>query len=343
MAHVDHYTKTERVAIVKEASRDLKEYRNYVDPDRTHLNYTVMNSKDGKRIYGSDVSPKFVMSRVNFDLKGRVYDYQRETGCQVRKNSVTLSSWVVQCPEILQGDVEVEKRFFDEVNGFMMKELGKENVIAMFVHFDETTPHCHVHTVPCGHNRNTGKPAIGSNAVYTRQYLKDFHVRFNDHMEAVFGIENLIVTPERVTSQKGNLSLTEFKKAKLTEEVENLEICKKKGVRDVLALQDTQRDLEQSTNALRAHMDELEVRNRMLTKRNMELQHTVKRLEEDKQGYERILKDMHKQYREVTQKIGQLWNRLLGYEERTNDINKKRLYRNLRNEIQRDEDVDLEL
>ena len=343
MAHLDHYTKAERVAIVKEASRDLKEYRNYVDPDRTHLNYTVMNSKDGKRIYGSDVSPKFVMSRVNFGLKGRVYDYQRETGCQVRKNSVTLSSWVVQCPEILRGDVEVEKRFFDEVNGFMMKELGKENVIAMFVHFDETTPHCHVHTVPCGHNRDTGKPAIGSNAVYTRGYLKDFHVRFNDHMEAVFGMKNLIVTPERVTSQKGNLSLTEFKKAKLTEEVENLEICKKKGVRDVLALQDTQRDLEQSTNALRARMDELEARNQILTKRNIELQHTVKRLEEDKQGYERILKDMHKQYREVTQKIGQLWNRLLGYEERTNDINKKRLYRNLRNEIQRDEDVDLEL
>lgn len=343
MAHVDHYTKTERVAIVKEASRDLKEYRNYVDPDRTHLNYTVMNGKDGKRIYGSDVSPKFVMSRVNFDLKGRVYDYQRETGCQVRKNSVTLSSWVVQCPEILRGDVEVEKRFFDEVNGFMMKELGKENVIAMFVHFDETTPHCHVHTVPCGHNRNTGKPAIGSNAVYTRQYLKDFHVRFNDHMESAFGIKNLIVTEERVTSQKGNLSLTEFKKAKLTEEVENLEICKKKGVRDVLALQGTQRYLEQSTNALRAHMDELEARNRILTKRNMELQHTVKRLEEDKQSYERILKEAHAQYKEVTNKIADLWQRLFRYEKQTNDVIKKRAYRNLRSEIEKDEDVDLEL
>lgn len=320
MAHVDHYTKTERVAIVKEASRDLKEYRNYVDPDRTHLNYTVMNGKDGKRIYGSDVSPYFVMSRVNFDLKARVYDYQRETGCQVRKNSVTLSSWVVQCPEILRGDVEVEKRFFDEVNGFMMKELGKENVIAMFVHFDETTPHCHVHTVPCGHNRNTGKPAIGSNAVYTRQYLKDFHVRFNDHMEAVFGIENLIVTPERVTSQKGNLSLTEFKKAKLTEEVENLEICKKKGVRDVLALQDTQRYLEQSTNALRARMDELEACNKELEKENKELQDTVDFLK--------------KLYEDLVTKVKGLRDKLNWWVKSSEDIETKQRSRKLKGEIE---------
>lgn len=281
MAHVDHYTKTERFAVIKEAVRDLKEYKNYVDPERTHLNYALVNTYANTRGVGAmvyeDVTPDLVRS-VDRALKERVEEYQQETGCQVRKNSVVLSSWVVQCPEALRGNVDDEKRFFNEVNGFMMKELGKENVIATFVHYDETTPHCHVHTVPCGHNRNTGKPAIGSNAVYTREYLKDFHVRFNDHMEAVFGIKNLIVTEERVTSQRGNLSLVEFKKAKLTEEVEklteeveHLEICKKKGVDDVLALQDTQRDLEQSTSSLRARMDELEVRNQTLTKENEEL------------------------------------------------------------------------
>ena len=340
MAHVDHYTKTERVAIVKEASRDLKEYRNYVDPERTHLNYTVMNNKDGKRVYGSDVSPKFIMGRVNFELKGRVYDYQRETGCQVRKNSVTLSSWVVQCPEVLRGNVEVEERFFDEVNGFMMKELGKENVIAMFVHFDETTPHCHVHTVPCGHNRNTGKPAIGSNAVYTRQYLKDFHVRFNDHMEAVFGIKNLIVTPERVTSQKGNLSLTEFKKAKLTEEVEDLEICKKKGVRDVLALKDTQRELEQSTNALRAHMDELEARNKELTKKKDELQDTVNSLKTKQSDLVTKYNDLATMYNGLVAKVKGLRSKFNWWAKSSEDIETKRRSRELKREIE-DEFPDL--
>lgn len=278
MAHVDHYKKTERRAIVKEASRDVKEYRNYVDPDRTHLNYTVVNEHDGLRKYGSDISHKYITNMVDDRLKSRVSQYQQETGCQVRSNSVLLSSWVVQCPEVLRGDVDVEKRFFDEVNGFMMKELGKENVMAMFVHYDETTPHCHVHTVPCGHNRKTGKPAIGSNAVYTREYLKDFHVRFNDHMEAVFGIENLIVTEERVTSQRGNLSLTEFKKAKLTEEVEkmtkeveDIEIYKKKVVSEVLDLQTRQRDLQFNISRLRAHNDELEARNDELKNNNKEL------------------------------------------------------------------------
>ena len=276
MAHLEHYTKTERFAVIKEAVRDLKEYKNYVDPDRTHLNYTIANLWDGVTLF-EGANPG-LREDIDKALKARVEEYKRWTGCQVRKNTVVLSSWVVQCPEVLRGDVDNEKKFFEEVNGFMMKELGRENVIATFVHYDETTPHCHVHTVPCGHNRKTGKPAIGSNAVYTREYLKDFHVRFNDHMEAVFGIKNLIVTEERVTSQRGNLSLVEFKKAKLTEEVEklteeveHLEICKKKGVDDVLALQDTQRDLEQSTSSLRARMDELEVRNQTLTKENEEL------------------------------------------------------------------------
>lgn len=352
MAHLEHYTKTERFAVIKEAVRDLKEYKNYVDPERTHLNYTIVNSFYGVTLF-EGVKPEHradFRESIDKALKARVEQYQRWTGCQVRKNTVVLSSWVVQCPEVLRGDVDNEKKFFTEVNSFMRRELGEENVIATFVHYDETTPHCHVHTVPCGHNRKTGKPAIGSNAVYTREYLKDFHVRFNDHMEAAFGIKNLIVTEERVTSQRGNLSLVEFKKAKLTEEVEKLteeveelEICKKKGVTDVLALQDTQRDLEQSTNALRARMDELEARNRELVIRNAELQNSVKKLEEEKQGYERILKDMHKQYKEVTSKIADLWQRLFRYEKQTNDVSKKRAYRNLRSEIEKDEDVDLEL
>lgn len=353
MAHLEHYTKTERFAVIKEAVRDLKEYKNYVDPERTHLNYALVNTYANKRGGGvmvyEDVTPDLVRS-VDRELKERVEEYQQETGCQVRKNSVVLSSWVVQCPEALRGNVENEKMFFHHVNTFMMKELGDKNVIATFVHYDETTPHCHVHTVPCGHNRKTGKPAIGSNAVYTREYLKDFHVRFNDHMEAAFGIKNLIVTEERVTSQRGNLSLVEFKKAKLTEEVEKLteevkelEICKKKGSDDVLALQDTQRDLEQSTSSLRARMDELEARNRELVVRNAELQYSVKQLEESEQGYKRQLKELHAQYKEVTSKIADLWQRLFRYEKQTNDVMKKSSYRKLRSEIEKDEDVDLEL
>lgn len=423
MAHVDHYKKTERRAIVKEAVRDLKEYKNYVDPDRTHLNYALVNTYANVRGVGAivyeNVTPDLVRS-VDRALKERVEEYQQETGCQVRKNSVVLSSWVVQCPEALRGNVENEKMFFDQVNTFMIKELGNKNVIATFVHYDETTPHCHVHTVPCGHNRNTGKPAIGSNAVYTREYLKDFHVRFNDHMEAVFGIKNLIVTEERVTSQKGNLSLTEFKKAKLkeevaemTKEIENIEIYKKKVVSEVLDLQTIQRDLTFNISRLRAHNDELEARNDELKNKNKELtnennkltvqkdwlvkesegrkelneewkketselvkQHAelsannkiltnendkltneneelrirntvlnnaVKKLEESKQSYERIVKEAHEQYKDVTRKITDLLQRLFRYEKQANDISKKRAYRNLRSEIEKDEDMDLEL
>lgn len=348
MAHLEHYTKTERFAVIKEAVRDLKEYKNYVDPDRTHLNYTIANLWDGVTLF-EGANPG-LREDIDKALKARVEEYKRWTGCQVRKNTVVLSSWVVQCPEVLRGDVDNEKKFFVEVNSFMRRELGERNVIATFVHYDETTPHCHVHTVPCGHNRKTGKPAIGSNAVYTREYLKDFHVRFNDHMEAAFGIKNLIVTEERVTSQRGNLSLVEFKKAKLTEEVEKLteevkelEICKKKGSDDVLALQDTQRDLEQSTSSLRARMDELEARNRELVVRNAELQYSVKQLEESEQGYKRQLKELHAQYKEVTSKIADLWQRLFRYEKQTNDVMKKSSYRKLRSEIEKDEDVDLEL
>ncbi len=53
MAHLEHYTKTEKDCfVIKEVVRDLREYKITLDPERTHLNYTIVDSFYGVTLFG---------------------------------------------------------------------------------------------------------------------------------------------------------------------------------------------------------------------------------------------------------------------------------------------------
>ncbi len=83
-------------------------------------------------------------------LKARVEGYQRDTGCQ-EKEHCCIGSVGCNVP-VLRGDADNREEIFAEVNSVYEKSgLGDLNVIATFVHYDETTPHCQrKHTVLCG-------------------------------------------------------------------------------------------------------------------------------------------------------------------------------------------------
>ncbi len=109
--------KDRKICRDKRGGKRFEGVQNYVDPERTHLNYTIVNSFYGVTLF-EGVQPEHradFRESIDKALKARVEGYQRDTGCQVRKNTVVLSSWVVQCPEVLRGDVDNEKKFLQRL------------------------------------------------------------------------------------------------------------------------------------------------------------------------------------------------------------------------------------
>jgi len=85
--------------------------------------------------------------RENCNLKDVIDDRIKEAGCQVKKNSVVALEFVVSA----------SKEFFEKYSDsghfgncltWLENRYGRKNVVAMYTHNDETTPHAHFIVVP---------------------------------------------------------------------------------------------------------------------------------------------------------------------------------------------------
>lgn len=201
MAHVEKFKRKDMVPVLKEGFRDLKEYRNNVDETRTEQNYT----------YGCQTWKETIS-------KAKARELEIMDG-KIDKRSRPLFSWVVTYPK---GRTSVsEHDFFEAVRDYMVKTYKKENVMAICVHMDETTPHCHCYVVPEVESRCSGKTTVSTASLLDRKHLKEFHPDFNDYMYERFGERNLIKKPEEEKAEE-NVSMMELKKRTLKAENETL-------------------------------------------------------------------------------------------------------------------------
>ena len=69
----------------------------------------------------------------------------------------------------------------------MKRRYGADNVIAGYVHMDETTPQIHVCVVPEAISRKTGRRTVSSASLLTRAELRNFHQDLKKEMLKVFG------------------------------------------------------------------------------------------------------------------------------------------------------------
>lgn len=115
-----------------------------IDPERTHLNYHLLQPTKGYR--------SLVLNRID------------SSGAKRRSNSVVLQDCIATAtPEWINAlSYEKQQEFFKHAYEYFIKTFGGENMISAVVHMDEANPHMHVCFVPITKdNRLSSKDLIG--------------------------------------------------------------------------------------------------------------------------------------------------------------------------------------
>lgn len=142
-------------------------------------------SKDANGQYQARQNPDIDFSKT--DQNYMISDYEnpeKEVERRIAENKVRNSktvltfSWVIQKPDNYDGDLKVFfKTAFDA-----FKEHYPDNIICMYCHFDETTPHAHILGTPIKDG------AFNAKAMITKADLQNIHDEIEDYLNS-HGVE----------------------------------------------------------------------------------------------------------------------------------------------------------
>lgn len=157
--------------------------RENIDPERTALNYEV----------GCDFRTPLA-EQVRDRVSSAVEEHERTAGKAVRKDANVMMDWVVTAPKDLKPSDQ--RKFFNEVVGFIQERYGKENVPGGFVHMDEAAPHVHVPVVPVLDGKLVAAKVIN------RADLRTFHGDLGKRIDAALGYHVSIELDEKQQGEK---------------------------------------------------------------------------------------------------------------------------------------------
>lgn len=257
MARVEKFGRTDLVPVLREAYRDLKEgqYRNYVDLDRSSQNYVIGCQSRKELVEKMDARCEEIM------------------GGKINKQSKPLFSWIVNYPKE-HPEIDL-KAFFSSINDFMIKEYGKDNVMAVCVHMDETSPHAHCFIVPEAISRKNGKRTVSVGSLLQKPHLEEFHGKLDDFLYERFKIRNLAKKDENEKGKFENVPMLEHKKRMLKKENEKLE-SDNEGLET--RYQEKRQAFMQDLIRLQNERNQLLKENEELQEENEELHNTVNSL-----------------------------------------------------------------
>ena len=296
MAHMEKFKQVDLVPVLKEGFRDLKEYRNDVDETRTEQNYT----------FGCQT-----WKQVTVRAKQRAQEIMGDK--KLNKKANPLFSWVVTYPK---GRTNVSERdFFEGVRDYMSELYGKANVMAVCVHMDETTPHCHCYIVPEATSRKTGEQTVSTASLLDRAHLQKFHKEFDEFMYERFGERNLIERAEEDKAEE-NVSMMELKRRTLKAENETLTAGNKE-------LETQRRELTNSVSNLENELRMLEEKRKQKLERSQKLiearisdfkDKRVKELKKDLEPLEARKKRMENDIEEMKKGWGDKFEKFAEYQ-----------------------------
>lgn len=305
MARMEKFGRTDLVPVLREAYRDLKEgqYKNYVDLDRSSQNYVIGCQSRKELVKKMDARCEEIM------------------GGKINKQSKPLFSWVVHYPE---DHPEIDlKAFFSSINDFMIKEYGKDNVMAVCVHMDETRPHAHCFIVPEAISRKSGKRTVSVGSLLQQEHLKEFHGKLDDFLYERFKMRNLVKKDENEKDKLENVPMLEHKKRMLKKENEKLE-SDNEGLE--VRYEEKRQAYMQDLIRLQNERNQLQKENEELEEENEELHNTVN-----------SLKNM---YNDLVTKVKGLRSKFNWWAKSSEDIEVKRKSAQMKKEIE-DEFPDL--
>lgn len=182
MAHWTKYKRTDVSNVLKEAYRELKNYKSEVDKEKSKYN-----------IYLKDDNYKKAFSR----FKEKIKEIPPK-----RKDAVLMISECITIPrELKQEDY---KKFSQIVLEYNDKLLGKENRLHFALHKDEPNARPHIQTsyMPIQDGKWNAKK------IMDRDFLKNYHKGLQEECEKKLGYYVLIENEEKGK----HLSFEEFKK-----------------------------------------------------------------------------------------------------------------------------------
>lgn len=166
-----------------------------IDRSRTHLNYDLKDRGSLTAYYYY----KNLVDKITEETKAR-------GGRSIRKDAVTLCSWVVTVPETLPK--EKYEDFFKGVYSFFANRHGEKNIVTAVVHLDEVTPHMHLGFVPIVIDKKTGLEKLCAKNLETQKSLAKAHKDLQKYLEAELGCAVDILNGATVN---GNKSIAELK------------------------------------------------------------------------------------------------------------------------------------
>lgn len=196
MAHYQKYTRGAVKGLLRHDARSEEAEKGTehthsntnINPDKTALNYNL--------------APKRDLSMGDF-IKQRC----SEARTLNRKDVNVMCSWVVTLPQNVKP--EDEYKFFRAAYKFLSDKYGERNIVAAWVHKDETTPHIHFCWVPVVPDEKRGGDRVSAHDCVTRKDLKTFHSELSKHIEKSLGYETEILND---ATRNGNRSVEELKR-----------------------------------------------------------------------------------------------------------------------------------
>ena len=169
-----------------------------IDPTLTVCNYDLAEElregKSGLMYYRSKLTE--AKDKYRYDHNGQ----------EMRKDTVTLCSWVVTAPKDL--DEKKIDDFFEESYKWLSDIYGKENVIMAACHFDETTPHMHFCFMPFVEDEKYGGFKLRAKNLETQATLRQKQVDLQKYLTEQLGCEvNLL----NGATEGGNKTIEQLK------------------------------------------------------------------------------------------------------------------------------------
>lgn len=268
--------RTDLGGIQKENTRTATEYNNKVSPGMDILNVTLRESNNWLRDIDNEI---------------------KTAGTKPRSNSVlALDTLYTASSEFFQGKTNEENdKFFRDCLKFHERHFG--HIISAVVHYDETTPHLHVISVPLTQDgRLSARDVIGNKAkmsktqdAFFEQVGKSYGLERGIHMD---GQEKR----QHISAQEHELREIRQKIARGQEELEAIEHSKESARTRAQKARQTATELQKQVEQLQEERvkqhNSLKMLSASKTDRQKELKKINNNIRQKQHEFEAITRDL---------------------------------------------------
>lgn len=205
MAHIQKYKQGQCFHLINHDNRTNTNDKENIDHSRSYLNYNLCSVKNEN------------------EYLSELIELSKNNGGRFTDKTNILVSYVITLPENFPKNEELEKQFFKACYNLICDDVGEENIVSAWVHYDENLknsnrpnkPHIHIKIAPLKEKTKTYKNGTVKNILQfdakntiTLNYLQTFHKRLEDYIEDFIGFKAEVLNG---ATKHGNKTIEELK------------------------------------------------------------------------------------------------------------------------------------